>query len=113
MWLYFPINIEWIESQTEKALLIKIPQNMPYSGYRFWHPKKLYYPKDCFHPYLRMNTEHTYNLRHYTYSNGEYIIKDEIKVKGDKLKVIGTNVEVDPTRRLVSRKKAHNDEGSV
>lgn len=40
-WFKFPVNIQNIKHETEKAVLIAMPHNSDYDGFEFWHPKKL------------------------------------------------------------------------
>lgn len=40
-WFKFPVNIQNIKHETEKAVLIAMPHNSDYDGFEFWYPKKL------------------------------------------------------------------------
>jgi hypothetical protein len=41
MWKAIQINMQNIDIETEKSILIKCPKNSEYNGFKFWYPSKL------------------------------------------------------------------------
>lgn len=41
MWKNISINLNQIQVETEKSILINCPHNSSYDGYSFWYPSKL------------------------------------------------------------------------
>lgn len=85
MWKNININMQNIETETAKAVLIKMPNKSTYAGYKFWHPSKLV--KKGRHSNAKSigyTDDFTFKLK--KYGNGKYNQKEvvseiEISVK--------------------------------
>lgn len=40
-WHKLILNVQNIEAETERAVLIRMPHCSDYNGFKFWHPKRL------------------------------------------------------------------------
>ena len=80
MWRNIIINNTNIETATNKAILIKMPNNSKYKGYMFWHPAKLVRTvKDKKNLSLSYTEEFSFKL--FKYGNGKYNKYDVINEK--------------------------------
>ena len=82
MWKNIEINIQNIENDTGKAVLIKMPNKSKYAGYKFWHPSKLVrYGSNSYARSIGYNDTFTFKLL--KYGNGKYNkfdVIDEIEI---------------------------------
>ena len=70
-WKNLFINVQNIETETEKAVLIKMPNNSEYAGYCFWHPQKLIRAgKHSYSIALSYNDDFVFKLK--KYGQGKY-----------------------------------------
>ena len=82
MWKNIEINVQNIENDTGKAVLIKMPNKSKYAGYKFWHPSKLVrYGSNSYARSIGYNDTFTFKLL--KYGNGKYNkfdVIDEIEI---------------------------------
>lgn len=82
MWKNIEINIQNIENDTGKAVLIKMPNKSKYAGYKFWHPSKLVrYGSNSYARNIGYTDTFTFKLK--KYGNGKYNkfdVIDEIEI---------------------------------
>lgn len=86
MWKSININIQNVEYSTDKATLIKMPNNSDYKDYKFWHPSKLIRSgKNSYAVSLSYTDEFTFRL--IKYGKGKYNQKqiiNEIEIDVEK-----------------------------
>ena len=71
MWKNVEINLQNIETETERAVLIKMPNKSKYAGYKFWHPSKLVrYGNNDYARSIGYTDEFTFKLK--KYGNGKW-----------------------------------------
>lgn len=84
-WKNININLQNVETETEKAVLIKMPANSEYKGYSFWHPKKLVRKgKHSYAVSLGYTDEFKFSLKKYgkgKWNKSEVIAEKEITVE--------------------------------
>lgn len=82
MWKNIEINIQNIENDTGKSVLIKMPNKSKYAGYKFWHPSKLVrYGSNSYARNIGYTDTFTFKLK--KYGNGKYNkfdVIDEIEI---------------------------------
>ena len=88
IWKTININLNQIETETTKAILIKMPKNSGYADYHFWHPAKLV--RSGRHSYaasISFTDEFTFKL----FKNGKgkwnkFDVISEIELSADQLR---------------------------
>ena len=82
MWKNIQINVQNIETETEKATLIKMPKNSRYAGYKFWHPSKLVrYGSNSYSRSLGYTDEFTFKLLKFGKGkHNKFDVIDEIEI---------------------------------
>lgn len=82
MWKKVEINKQNIETEIDKATLIKMPNKSKYAGYKFWHPSKLIrYGSNSYARSVSYTDDFTFKLK--KYGNGKYNkfdVIDEIEI---------------------------------
>lgn len=77
MWKNIEINIQNIKVKTEKSALIKMPNKSNYSGYEFWHPRKLIRNgSNSYSVSIGYTNDFVFKLK--KYGKGKYNFKDII-----------------------------------
>ncbi|MGL5548702.1 MAG: hypothetical protein ACRDD4_03230 [Culicoidibacterales bacterium] len=75
MWNKIYIDNNQIETNTDRAVLINMPQKSSYAGYKFWHPAKLV-RKDA-HLYS-VSFNETFEFKLFKNGQGKYNTKEVI-----------------------------------
>ena len=81
-WKNLNINKQNIDVETSRSVLIKMPHNSDFDGYKFWHTSKLVRKgRNSNSVSISYNDEFTFNLK--KYGNGKYNkreVIDEIEI---------------------------------
>lgn len=84
-WKNININKQNVDVETAKSVLIKMPHNSNYDGYKFWHPSKLVRKgRNSNSLSIGYNDQFTFKLK--KYGKGKYNKKeviDEIEIDVD------------------------------
>lgn len=79
-WKKIQINIQNVEAETSRAVLIKMPKNSGYNGYSFWHPAKLV--RQGRHSYaLSVSYTDEFTFKLLKYGKGQYNKREIIDSK--------------------------------
>lgn len=85
MWKNIEINIQNIETDTGKSVLIKMPNKSKYAGYKLWHPSKLVRKgSNSYAVSVGYTNEFTFKLK--KFGNGKYNkfdVIDEIEISAE------------------------------
>ena len=89
MWYKINFNALNIEHETTRATLIKMPKNSNYSGYCFWHPKKLIRENEMGKGYLltfSFTEEFEFRMKKYSNSKFNKELLDEVILNYEEIK---------------------------
>lgn len=76
-WKNVNINKQNIDAETSRSVLIKMPHNSDFDGYKFWHPSKLVRKgRNSNSVSISYNDQFTFKLK--KYGNGKYNKRDVI-----------------------------------
>lgn len=101
MWKSFNINIQNIEHETERAMLINCPNKSEYKGYSFWHPKKLV--RSGKHSYaLQMSYTEEFKFKLQKYGKQKNIL-NEIEVDAKQIEEIFATVDENINCKKISK----------
>lgn len=76
-WKNVNINKQNIDVETSRSVLIKMPHNSDFDGYKFWHPSKLVRKgRNSNSVSISYNDQFTFKLK--KYGNGKYNKRDVI-----------------------------------
>lgn len=88
-WKNINVNNQNIEVETSKSVLIKMPNNSDYKGYKFWHPAKLVRSgRNSNAVSLGYTDEFTFKLK--KYGNGKYNrneVIDEVEIDAEEFEI--------------------------
>lgn len=76
-WHNFNINKSQVEASTDRAYLIKMPNNSKYAGFKFWHPAKLIRP-GRHSAALSLGIEDSFEVRLFKNGHGRYNSHEKI-----------------------------------
>jgi hypothetical protein len=87
------MNTQNIETETEKSVLINMPKKSEYSGFSFWHPKKIV--KHAGHKGYRISIgytdDFTFNLKRYGKNNN---VLQELSLTAKEIEVALNNEQL-------------------
>lgn len=91
MWTKIFFNTQSIQSETDRSVLIKMPNRSQYNGWVFWHPKKLVREQGGkgYHCAFSFTDEWEFKVK--LYGKGRYNQKDVIReevIKASEMKII-------------------------
>lgn len=109
-WKNVNINKQNIDAETASSVLIKMPHNSDYDGYKFWHPAKLVRKgRNSNSVSIGYNDQFTFNLK--KYGNGKYNkreVIDEIEIDAeefeDAISVMNDNIT---SKKFISDYETH------
>ena len=81
MWEKIQIQINCVETQTNKAVLINFPKNSKYKGYSFWHPMKCCRQVGKNGYLLQISFTEDFEFKIKKYGKGQYNYKDVLDEK--------------------------------
>ena len=88
MWCKIYINAQNIEYETDRAILIKMPNNSDYAGYHFWHPSKLVRVEGGKGYHLSFSFTNDFKFKIFKNGKGKYNYKkiiDEVELSSDEM----------------------------
>ena len=77
MWNKIEVSVQDVESVTEKAVLIKMPDDSKYKGFKFWLPKKMVQTIDK--KVMRIEFPDDFKFKIYKEINADEILSAYIK----------------------------------